>query len=180
MNIGSIGAMPDFSQLRQALFQRADADGSGGVSLEEFEQLGKNDQAGRVARQNAPSAADMFAKLDGDGDGSVTQSEFDAAAPPPLQTLGGETLQGLIGMQAGQGLDPTQWFSVLEGGEEDESFGLSSQALASDASTEEAETALESAQRLALKLIAQIIDSYGVMTAEGDRATSSSIAGVTA
>ncbi len=67
----------DLSAMRQAMFQKADADSSGGLSLEEFQAVGPKDGQ---APQGAPSVSDIFASIDTDSDGSVTQTELDAQA----------------------------------------------------------------------------------------------------
>lgn len=62
------------------LFSTADADASGGLSVDEFTELGSltgNSSA------SSDQVSQMFSQLDTDGDGEVTQEEMMAAAPPP-------------------------------------------------------------------------------------------------
>ncbi|MEI6178588.1 MAG: EF-hand domain-containing protein, partial [Verrucomicrobiota bacterium] len=53
-----------------------DTDGSGGISLEEF-------QASPKAKDNPERAAEYFKKLDANGDGQITKEEFAANRPNP-------------------------------------------------------------------------------------------------
>jgi hypothetical protein len=74
-----------------AMFAKLDADGSGGVSLEEF----KNNPRAKAAPD--PSKVDeRFKMLDGDGDGQVTQEEFTAAM---------KNRKGRPGAEGGKGKD---------------------------------------------------------------------------
>ncbi|MDK9719845.1 MAG: EF-hand domain-containing protein [Rhodospirillales bacterium] len=62
------------------LFSTADADASGGLSVDEFTELGSltgNSSA------SSDQVSQMFSQLDTDGDGEVTQEEMMAGAPPP-------------------------------------------------------------------------------------------------
>lgn len=82
--VSGVGGSPgfgnvDFSAMRQAMLQKTDADGSGGLSLEEFKAgHGRSDSG-------APSVENIFAKIDADGDGSVTQTELEADAKQNFQ-----------------------------------------------------------------------------------------------
>ena len=83
------------AQFQQRLFQQADADKSGGVSLEELTSV--------KAPPGAPQgvdAAEIFARLDGDGDGSLSQSELKAPPFGNPSGLSGEALSGLFASDA--------------------------------------------------------------------------------
>ncbi len=76
-------------QMREARFAKADKDGSGGLSLEEFRAGApagsSRDQAGSAGRADGPNLEQIYATLDGDGDGSLTAAEMEAGRPkgPP-------------------------------------------------------------------------------------------------
>lgn len=64
----------DFSAMR-ARFDQADADKSGGLSLEEFEQAASSGVIGEAGSADQADAAETFASFDADGDGEVTSTE---------------------------------------------------------------------------------------------------------
>lgn len=76
----SSSLLQQLQQARQNQFQKADTDGSGGLSLEEFKVAGPKDAQGNAIAppSGAGSVEDLFASIDSDGDGSLTQSELDA------------------------------------------------------------------------------------------------------
>lgn len=98
----SSSLLQQMQQARQSLFQKADADGNGGLSLEEFKAAGPKDAQGNAIAppSGAPSVEDMFASLDSDGDGSLTQSEMDAGfgkkSGPSQSLLSGDMLTQLL------------------------------------------------------------------------------------
>lgn len=93
------GGMPsaaDFQKMRQQKFAKADSDGDGGLSLDEFKAMGKNMPGGKNVSATDDKVSEMFKKIDGDQDGKVTQSELEAAhrkddgkhmGPPPGMLL---------------------------------------------------------------------------------------------
>jgi Ca2+-binding EF-hand superfamily protein len=58
------------TQMWQDLLQRADSDGDGRISKDEFAADKPQDRQGR-----GPAAEDIFTKMDADGDGYVTEEE---------------------------------------------------------------------------------------------------------
>lgn len=96
MNVQGLGGF-NTAQVQQKLFQQADADKSGGVSLEELKSL--------KAPPGAPQGVNLdevFASSDADGDGVLSQSEL---KPPPFGNasgLSGEALAGLFNSNAEQ------------------------------------------------------------------------------
>ncbi|NWH09685.1 MAG: EF-hand domain-containing protein [Alphaproteobacteria bacterium] len=79
--MGLSGGMPslaDMQAMRSRMFETADADGSGGLTLDEMKAAGQNAPTGNSRPAGAPSIEDMFTKMDTDGDGTVTQSEHEA------------------------------------------------------------------------------------------------------
>ena len=94
---GSAAAMQMMQQMHQKLFAQADADGSGGLSLEEFKSIGQNAPAGKNGRAGAPDPTEMFGKLDSDGDGNLTATEMKAGRPRP--PFGAEASGALLKLQ---------------------------------------------------------------------------------
>lgn len=96
MSVQGLGGF-NAAQIQQKLFQHADADKSGGVSLEELKSL--------KAPPGAPQGVNLdavFASSDADGDGVLSQSEL---KPPPFGNasgLSGESLAGLFNSNAEQ------------------------------------------------------------------------------
>ncbi|MFV3076175.1 hypothetical protein [Niveispirillum fermenti] len=82
-------------QRAQEKFQAADADGSGGLSLEEFSAAGPKGADANARAAGRPSAEDMFASLDSDGDGNLTQAEMETA----FQRMGDGTRRTLLDAQ---------------------------------------------------------------------------------
>ncbi len=80
---GNAAAMQMMQQMQQKLFAQADADSSGGLSLEEFKSIGQNAPTGKNGRAGAADPTEMFSKLDTDGDGSLTAEEMEAGRPRP-------------------------------------------------------------------------------------------------
>jgi Ca2+-binding EF-hand superfamily protein len=81
----------DAASFKQKMFERADADGSGGIDAGELQGL--MDQIASKTGQTAASgdAATTFSKLDTNGDGSLGQAELDSGLknllPPPPDTM---------------------------------------------------------------------------------------------
>ena len=82
MEISSIGNASAMAEMRQRMFSKADADGSGGISLDEFKELGKAQKKGGPEGAGkaggAPDPTEMFSKFDADGNGELTQAELDS------------------------------------------------------------------------------------------------------
>lgn len=86
---GSGGGSAALDQLREKLFSRVDTDRSGGLSLDEFRSLGKNQAGGQgpagiAGGAAADAAKKIFASFDGNQDGSLSQDEL----PPPPERQG--------------------------------------------------------------------------------------------
>ncbi|MCW2309645.1 EF-hand domain-containing protein [Rhodobium gokarnense] len=113
MSIGAVsGSMPDFSAMKAMMedaraerFAKDDADGSGGLSLEEFSDAHENRPQGPAEVAGGPSVEEMFAQLDTDGDGEVTEAELEEGAPkgpppgPPPGEFSSETFSSLLSVQ---------------------------------------------------------------------------------
>jgi Ca2+-binding EF-hand superfamily protein len=75
----ALRALPSEEQRKQQ-FLKADTDGSGGLSVEEFEQLGPPPELAKLGG-SGPSAKDLFKRFDRDGNGELTQTEIDDGKP---------------------------------------------------------------------------------------------------
>jgi Ca2+-binding EF-hand superfamily protein len=98
--LGGAGGMPSPEQMRamkekmQAkAFERADADGSGGISKAEFAKT-------RPEGVDQAKADEAFAKIDADGDGTATKDEFKAFGERIAQSLTAQFAQGAGGPPA--------------------------------------------------------------------------------
>lgn len=111
MQVSSAGgtqAAEYMRQMREKMFSRADGDGSGGLSLDEFSAIGQG-RNGTGAAESAGSAAsaaatdrakEAFSRLDTDGDGSLTQAEMEAGRPPPPNGgMAPDTMSALLSSQ---------------------------------------------------------------------------------
>lgn len=111
MNISSVGSSSLMQQMQQAMFSKADANGDGQLSSDEFLSIGQDLQGGgksgpakamrgsggfaanfgsemmgsMLSMQEAPSAEDIFTGADADADGKLTAEELaaDMAAHAP-------------------------------------------------------------------------------------------------
>lgn len=82
MQVSSFGAAQNvqgFQQLRQQMFSKADSDGSGALSLDEFMAVGQNLPSGK---NDSSAIKSKFSELDTDGSGDVSQAEMEAGKPP--------------------------------------------------------------------------------------------------
>lgn len=79
MNISSTGShqRPDPAEF----FKKADTDGSGGISKDEFKTMLENgpQKAPGTSDAQAPDIDKMFAETDSDGDGQISSTENEAA-----------------------------------------------------------------------------------------------------
>ncbi len=93
---GSVNSV-SLAERRQQIFNKADADQSGGISFDEFSAglpAVQGSQSGR-----ADQAQTLFKKLDGNGDGSVDKAESETA----FKQLESQLQQGLANFRLGGG-----------------------------------------------------------------------------
>jgi Ca2+-binding EF-hand superfamily protein len=74
--MGGMGGMPNMSAMRDKMFQKADANGDSGISLEEFQSAGKKMPIGHGG--DSAKSAEAFGKIDKDGNGSLSKDEMSA------------------------------------------------------------------------------------------------------
>lgn len=102
--ISGVSGGTGFEQLRDKLFARAGSDRSGGLSLDEFRELGQRAPGGGPAGVGGTDAAQaIFAALDADQDGSLANTE---RKPPP-------GLGGPPGGRAGSGFSAESLATLL-------------------------------------------------------------------
>lgn len=126
MSIGGVSSAGfDFAAMRarfqenaMAKFEAADADKSGGLSLDEFKGIQADNPFGSAKPAGAPSAEEMFAKLDADGDGQLTASERPQA---PGGNFSPEAFMNLLSAQEGfstSGFGQSSMMNLLSAGSE--------------------------------------------------------------
>ena len=113
---GSAGGAAMIQQMRDRMFARADKDGDGGLSLDEFKAMAKRPprEAGSAgpAAENAAGpatsagrtdrAAAAFSALDTNGDGKLSGAELEQGRRTRhAGEAGREGLSALLGMQEG-------------------------------------------------------------------------------
>ena len=106
---GSIGLSNIYSQNKPSaasVFQKADADNSGGLTLAEFAPNQKTQSTAPVSpvKSIIPSAEEAFNMLDADGNGEISLTEFEEGnrpPPPPLNTsvMSSSTFSSLLEIQ---------------------------------------------------------------------------------
>lgn len=102
VSAGSQMQRPDFAQMQQNLFNKADTDGDGAISQDELQSLmDKNPRLAKaLTSYAAPSdgstatAADVLKKLDTDGDGKVSATELKTAMSAIHETRKGGHAHG--------------------------------------------------------------------------------------
>lgn len=76
MQISGVGFGMDTEAIRQKMFSRFDADGSGGLSLDEFTEAHDNRPAKPGSVEGARSVDEIFSEIDTNGDGELTEEEL--------------------------------------------------------------------------------------------------------
>jgi Ca2+-binding EF-hand superfamily protein len=107
--MGGMGGMPNMSAMRDKMFQKADANGDSGISLEEFQSAGKKMPIGKGI--DGAKSTEAFGKIDTDGNGSLSKDEMNAfgdkmsSQMQAMMTKMQEMMSGggLGGMMGGQG-----------------------------------------------------------------------------
>jgi len=90
----------DVSALWQELLQRADKDGNGKISREEFEAA--RPKGGGPVPGGGRNAMKLFEKADADGDGQISKSDFQSAlAPASDSATAGEVFDAMDTNQDG-------------------------------------------------------------------------------
>lgn len=100
---GSWGAGPS-QAMRDRMFRKADTDGDGALSLDEFKVLSSNKPKGPNPLSSATtdstteseSVEDIFASLDTDGDGTLSQTELDSGMEARIKAFEEKLRQALF------------------------------------------------------------------------------------
>ena len=143
MSLDAISAYGvDFSAMR-AKFQQADADKSGGLSLEEFAHACTDCAPGAAEPADQPGAGEIFALLDADSNGELTSGE---ASSTLNGNISPESFMSLLAAQesaAASGVDASAGRSQLtatygsQEGSEDDLLGDLLDSLDDDTDEEE-------------------------------------------
>lgn len=72
--------MQQMQQMQQALFNKADGNGGGSLSIDQFEAAGQGNSAGSANSADPSRAAALFKTIDSNGDGQVSQDELNSYA----------------------------------------------------------------------------------------------------
>ncbi len=125
MNMGSMmgiggGQMPDFSAMREKLFQKSDSNGDQALSLQKFQETGKNMPMGKG--MSADKAKEAFARIDSDGNGSLSKDEMRSFGDKMSSQMQSAmiNIQAMMGGQQGGGMmggmpDPSAMFGKADG-----------------------------------------------------------------
>ena len=93
-------AMRDrFQQMREQKFATIDADGSGGLSLEELQTAAAESPFADKIKDRDMSPEERFARADTDGDGELTREELDTARQNTRSKFSNEMMAFMLNMQ---------------------------------------------------------------------------------
>jgi Ca2+-binding EF-hand superfamily protein len=76
MQVSGISSNSYLQQLQQMLFNKADANGDGSLSVDEFEATGSDNSSGSANSADKSKADQLFKSIDTNGDGSASQDEL--------------------------------------------------------------------------------------------------------
>lgn len=76
--MAALASLQQMQQMRQNMFGKADTDGDGGLSIDEFSAAGKNKSSGSANSADQARTEKMFAVADSDSDGKLTENELDS------------------------------------------------------------------------------------------------------
>ncbi len=97
-------AMRDrFQQMREQKFATIDADGSGGLSLEELQTAAAESPFADKIKDRDMSPEERFAKADTNGDGELTREELDTARQNARSKFSNEMMAFMLNMQESGG-----------------------------------------------------------------------------
>jgi Ca2+-binding EF-hand superfamily protein len=99
------GQMPDFSAMKEKMFQKADSNDDKAISFEEFQSAGKNMPMGKTG--GTDKAKEAFGKIDSDGNGSLSRDEMSALGDKMSSQMQGMMLnmQSMMGGSGGPDLN---------------------------------------------------------------------------
>jgi Ca2+-binding EF-hand superfamily protein len=103
-SISGFGGMPSggqLAQIRERMFQKADANGDGSIDKTEFASAPRPKGPGGAGM---PSADEMFAKIDGDGNGALSKDEMKAFG----DKMSSQMKSVLMGAQESAGSDENE------------------------------------------------------------------------
>lgn len=160
-------------QMREARFAKADKDGSGGLSLEEFRAgapaESSRGQAASAGGANGPNLEQIYATLDGDGDGSLTAAEMEAGrrkGPPPGGPPPG-------GSPPGGALSGDMMSLLLQSLSETEETASTAATTTATGTQSTAESMTENPGMRAAALLEELLKAYKAQSSTGAATTAS-------
>ena len=116
------GQMPDLSAMREKMFQKADSNGDSGLSIDEFQNAGKNMPIG-MNDTDGSKAKELFGKIDSDQDGSLSKDEMSSFGDKMSSQMQSAmiNIQSMLGGGGGSSFDPLK--ELMGGSSKDDMFG---------------------------------------------------------
>lgn len=104
MQISGVSSSPYLQQLQQSLFQKADSNADGSLSIDEFTASSSASSTGSASSSDKTAKAQaLFKSIDTNGDGKVTGDELGSF----FTRLGSDTQSSLLQLQQQSGADKT-------------------------------------------------------------------------
>ena len=154
-------ALQQMQAMHQRMFADADSDADGSLTVDEFKSIGQNMPAGRSKPAGAPSAEDMFAKLDTNGDGKLSAAE----AEPPRPQFAPESMSTLLESQSTD--DQNSLLALLN------QLTAESEEDGSSSTSDDQKSAATATSKLS-DLIAQLVEKFSAIEKLAETASSTS------
>lgn len=97
----------------QAKMAEADTDGSGGLSIEEFQATDMGAKITEAKAAEGQSIEDVFAQMDADGDGELTQADREARMAERQASFSSDMMSTLLALQEESQAEETDLVETL-------------------------------------------------------------------